>query len=257
MKKIASVMICLVMVLSLLPFTVSAADEINFALRIEEETEKEVTLVLDYDGGVGFSALDIDITFDRIRLDLKSCEKGDGYAAFEKYLESNSHASICSVNSKENPIRVSMANTLGFKAIDGEKSVVKMKFAKVPGTKFAKEDVTFDFTNCQTASFTDIKVNFEYDLAAPVENADNQNSSEDTTEYPQQTSADNANESDDDIKDDVKDESQESDGNTITTGATDETDDSDKKPAVIIAVAAVCVAGIGVAVFMIIKKKKH
>ncbi|MBQ8783381.1 MAG: hypothetical protein IJZ57_06380 [Clostridia bacterium] len=256
MKKLISVVICLLMVLSLLPFTVSAADEIDFTLRIKEETDSELTLTLDYDGGTGFSALDIEIAFDRIRLELKSCEKGDGYVAFEKYLNDNNEASICSINQNENPVKAAIANTLGFKAIDGKKSVLVLKFAKVPGTKFAKEDVTFEFTNCQTSSFTDIKVNFDYDLTAPVTKGEK---STDSTEYPQQPSADNIEgEENEEIGDAPANDSNEPQaGGQGEEPQADDTDNAPKTKTVIIMVAViVCAAGVAAVVIFKTKGKK-
>ncbi len=258
MKKIISVLICLMMIISLVPFTVSAAaGEINFTLRIQSETDNEVVLVLDYDSGTGFSALDIDIAYDRVNLELKSCEKGTGYSDFQEYLDSEKALSICSINPNENPIKVSMANTIGFKVIKGNKSVVTLTFAKAAGTDFTKESLTFDFTNCQTAAFEDIKVNFDYDMTPPKENVTN-NTAEGSTEYPQQTSADNAiDDTDSEIgesdKDDVIDESPYDDPDE-TTGA-----EVDKKPAtktIIIIVAVVAVVGAGAFVALRLKSKK-
>lgn len=270
MKKIISVFICILMVLSLLPFTASAADEIDFTLRIKSETDDEVVLTLDYDGGTGFCALDIDISYDRVRLERKNCEKGDGYVAFEKYLSENDALSMCSINPGTNPMKVSMANTLGFKKIDGKKSVITLRFAKVPGTKFAKDDVSFDFTNCQTEAFTDIKVNLAYDLKQPVSVADKTNSAdktEDPTEYPQQPSQDNvegedseignapeADNGNDTVGQDAEAPESEGDGadDTATTG-----EKSDKtKTIVIIVAAAVVVLGAGAVVIVKVKGKK-
>lgn len=258
MKKLISVIICLLMVLSLLPFTVSAADEIDFTLRIKEETDNELTLTLDYDGGTGFSALDIDITFDRIRLELKSCTKGEGYTAFEKYLDEQNAASISSINSNGNPVKVSMANTLGFKSVNGKKSVVTLKFAKVPGTKFAKEDVTLEFTNCQTSSFTDIKVNFDYDLAAPAV-SDVEDTSNGATDYPQQPSADNI-EGDEsgEIGNAVEQEEQSSQEQNGAESQSDDngTDSSNAKTVIVIIAVAVCAVGIAAVVIFKVKGKQ-
>ena len=269
MKKIISVFICAIMVLSLLPFTASAADEINFTLRLKSETDNEVVLTLDYDGGKGFCALDADITYDRVRLELKSCEKGDGYVAFEKYLDSEGSSSISSINAKINPIKVSMANLLGFRSVGGKKSVVILKFAKVPGTKFAKNDVTVDFTNCQTETFTDIKVNFGYDLKQSVTVAEKTEATEASTEYPQQPSEDNIEgDTDSEIGDipvtgennePVEQENQEQpDGDTV--GAEDATatgadSDNNKKIIIIVAVAVVAL-GAGAVVIVKVKGKK-
>ncbi|MBQ8227540.1 MAG: hypothetical protein IJZ88_00855 [Clostridia bacterium] len=259
MKKIISVVISLFMVLSLIPFTASAADEIDFTLRISSETDNELTLVLDYDGGTGFSALDIDVSYDRVRLELKSCEKGAGYVAFEKYLNDNDALSICSINQNQNPVKVSMANTIGFKAIDGKKSVITLTFAKVPGTKFAEEDVTLDFTNCQTASFENIAVNFDYDLTAPVQGA-TEKTEQDATEYPQQTSADNVDEAvDSEIGDSVEGEAQQTpaqSGSEDEPAEKNDTDDGNSKTVIIIAAVAVLVVGAAVIVLFVIKSKK-
>ncbi len=269
MKKIISVFICAIMVLSLLPFTASAADEIDFTLRIKSETDNEVVLTLDYDGGTGFCALDIDISYDRVRLERKNCEKGDGYVAFEKYLSENDALSMCSINPGGNPMKVSMANTIGFKKIDGKKSVITLRFAKVPGTKFAKEDVTFDFTNCQTEAFTNIKVNLDYDLKQPVsvvDKTDSTDKTEGSTEYPQQPSQDNVEGEDSEIGDtpeadngqdvigqDVETPKNEEDGvgDTATTG-----EKSDKTKTIVIIVAvSVVVLGAGAVVIVKVKGK--
>ncbi len=269
MKKLISVFICAIMVLSLLPFTASAADEINFTLRLKSETDNEVVLALDYDGGTGFCALDADITYDRVRLELKSCEKGDGYVAFEKFLDDEGSSSIASINSKINPIKVSMANLLSFRSVGGKKSVITLKFAKVPGTKFAKNDVTVDFTNCQTETFTDIKVNFAYDLKQSVSVVDKTDATEGSTEYPQQPSEDNVEgENDSEIGDTpvtdennkpVEQENQEQTGgdsngadDTTTTGTTP---DNSKTIIIIVAVAVVAL-GAGTVVIVKVKGKK-
>ena len=269
MKKLISVFICAIMVLSLLPFTASAADEINFTLRLKSETDNEVVLTLDYDGGTGFCALDADISYDRVRLELKSCEKGDGYAAFEKYLEDEGSSSISSINAKINPIKVSMANLLSFRAVGGKKSVVTLKFAKVPGTKFAKNDVTVDFTNCQTETFTDIKVNFDYDLKQAVNVTEKTDATESSTEYPQQPSEDNIEgESDSEIGDtpeatenqDIADQGADTQGENEQANADDVTTDGAKpdntKLIVIIVAVAVVVLGAGAVAVVKLKGKK-
>ena len=272
MKKLISVFICAIMILSLVPFTASAADEINFTLRIKSETDNDVVLTLDYEGGTGFCALDADITYDKIRLERKSCEKGDGYVAFEKYLNDNDALSMCSFNPGANPMKVSMANTLGFKAIGGKKSVITLKFAKVPGTKFAKDDVKIEFTNCQTAAFTDIKVNLSYDLKQPVNVVEKTDTTGDATEFPQQPSQDNiegeesevgdvssvdgnSSAAEQDAEPQEKDEQANADADTGDTTTIGAKPDNTKKIIIIVAVVVV-VLGAGAVVIVKAKGKK-
>lgn len=253
MKKIISVVIALIMVLSLFPFTVSAADEIDFTLRIKSETDKDLVLELDYDGGTGFSALDIEVSFDRIRLELISCEKGSGYAAFEKYLTDQGAASICSINKNENPIKISMANTIGFKPVDGDKSIVTFEFAKVPGTRFAKEDVSFEFTNCQTGTFTDIEVNFEYDMKVPASDTNADNSDKVDEEDSQPTSADKADTNTDSESNGSAEPESAPDKNSTEPEKAD--DKGDSKVIIIVVAVIVCVVAAATVVLVKIKKK--
>ncbi len=257
MKKVISVAICLVMVLSMIPMTALAVDEIDFTLRIKSETDSDLILTLDYDGGTGFSALDMEISYDRIRLELKSCEKGEGYMRFTDRLSKKGEMSICSINPKDNPIKIGMANITGYEAIDNEKSLIVLKFAKVPGTKFTKEDVKIEFTNCQTGVPADIEVNFKYDLTAPAVNEPD-NEGDETTVYPQQTSADNADDfNDSEIGDKVeKTEDGSSETRPDEEEKADSTPSSGKKIIIIVAVVAVCAGVAGAVAFKIKGKKK-
>ncbi len=257
MKKIISVIICAVMLLSVLPFNAFAAKEINFAVRISKETDNELELVLDFDGGTGFSALDIDIDYDRVKLSLKTCKKGTGYEAFEKYLSEKNALSICSINVNHNPVKVSMANVLEYKNIGGKKSVLILNFAKAQGEKFEKDDVTFDFTNCQTSSFEDIKVNLAYDLKTPA--ATSASNTEISTQYPQQSSADNIEgEPEGEIGGEVQGESQSQDASgNDGTPSTDENENqpASKTTAIVLIVAGVVVV-VGAAALILFKSKK-
>lgn len=257
MKKIVSVLICLVMVLSLIPFTVSAADEVKFTLRIQEETEKTVTLTLDYDGGTGFSALDFEVSFDRVRLQLKSCKKGAGYDAFEKELNENGGGSLYSYNSNTNPLMFSIANIEPFRATDGEKDIVRMTFTKMPGIKFAKEDVTVEFTNCQTSEFKDIKVSFDYDMTVPASTAP-QTSAENSTEYPQQPSSDNVEDNDSEIGDPLNssDSSAADEENSPQPQQEDDGDNDSSKTKTVIIIVATVVVLVGIAAVVLFKVKK-
>lgn len=260
MKKIISVLICVLMVLSLLPFTVSAADEIKFTLRIKEETEKFVTLVLDYDGGTGFAALDFEVSYDRIRLQAQSCQKGEGYEAFAKSIEKENGASLYSMNQSINPMKFSIANTVAFKAVGGKKDIAQITFTKVPGTKFAKEDVTVEFTNCQTASFTDIKVVFAYDLSYTPPASSAASEENDATEYPQMPSSDNVDDNiDSEIGDSVpavNEQSNENEGADAQQNEDDNGDDDGSRTKTVIIIVAVAVCAVGVVAVILFKTKK-
>ncbi len=254
MKKIISVLICAVMLLSVIPFTVAAANEAKFTLRIKEETDKALVLVLDFDGGTGFSALDFEVEYDRVRLQIKGCKKGEGYEAFEDGL-SDPVSPIYSSNANENPIMFSMANISPFKVTDGKKSVAQIEFTKVPGTKFEKDDVKIEFTNCQTAKFNNIEVAFDYDLTPPAQVQSQSASANNGAQDPQQEGSSNS------ASQGEEDESSIADNSEQNVLANDEPTNKDAvntqlKKAISIAAVILIVVGIGVAVLVIMKKKK-
>lgn len=256
MKKILSVILCALMLLSVLPFTAFAAEEINFTVRIAKETDNELELTLDFDGGQGFAALDIDIEYNKVKLSLKTCKKGDGYVAFENYLKEENALSICSINVNNYPVKVSMANILEYKKVGGKKPVLHLIFSKAQGETFEKDDVTFDFTNCQTSSFENIKINLGYDLEKPKSTVTSSSSSSqgETTLFPQQPSEDNPDNIDSEtgeaVEDDKSGESaQQNDG---------EPSQPEEKPnttVIVLIVAGVAVA-VGVVAFFLFKSKK-
>ncbi len=257
MKKIVSVLICMIMLLSVIPLTASAADEARFTLRIKEETDKSLTLVIDFDGGTGFSALDFEVEYDRVRLQAKSCKKGDGYKAFEDSLN-DMVSPIYSSNANKNPLMFSMANISPFKITDGKKSIAEMVFTKVPGTKFEKDDVSVKFTNCQTVEFKDISVSFDYDLSEPVSTSATVSAEQDETDYAQEPSSDNV-DGDSEIGEAVAGESENTDSDTAFENTDDSNADDGKnnvKTVVIIVASVLAVAGVGTIILVNFKKKK-
>ena len=268
MKKIISLLICVMLLAAALPFSAFAADSADFKLSVVAQDDKSVTIEFSFVGGTGFSALDYEIKYNKVKLSLKEqdCKKGSGLAAFNEYASEKSGMSpIVSINAAKNPILGAFASIEPFKAINGDGSLAKIKFSKIPGTKLTESDITVTIENCQTYEFKDISVSVTTDLTGSVTNANA------STEYAQNTSVDGKNDGTDS---EIGESVQPSDGNSSGDSGSDASqnggdgsDDSSSaekslkessplKKIIIIAAAVVCVAGIGTVVVLFVKNSK-
>lgn len=268
MKKIISLLICVMLLAAALPFSAFAADSADFKLSVVAQDDKSVTIEFSFVGGTGFSALDYEIKYNKVKLSLKEqdCKKGSGLTAFNEYASEKSGMSpIVSINAAKNPILGAFASIEPFKAINGDGSLAKIKFSKIPGTKLTESDITVTIENCQTYEFKNISVSVTTDLTGSVTNANA------STEYAQNTSVDGKNDgTDSEIGENV----QPSDGNSSGDSGSDASqnggdgsgdsssaekslkESSPLKKIIIIAAAVVCVAGIGTVVVLFVKNSK-
>lgn len=166
LRKILAGFICVMMLISLVPFTVSAAESADFKICVAEQDEKSVTITLDFAGGTGFSAFDADIDYNNLKLTLEDCKFASGFASFKEYLEGEGGMTMFNANSKEDPIKISIATTVPFKIVNNDGSILKMKFSKIAGVNVSDDDISLTVTNCQNADFTDIKANISYDFSS-------------------------------------------------------------------------------------------
>ena len=268
MKKIISLLICVMLLAAALPFSAFAADSADFKLSVVAQDDKSVTIEFSFVGGTGFSALDYEIKYNKVKLSLKEqdCKKGSGLTAFNEYASEKSGMSpIVSINSAKNPILGAFASIEPFKAINGDGSLAKIKFSKIPGTKLTESDITVTIENCQTYEFKDISVSVTTDLTGSVTNANA------STEYAQNTSVDGKNDGTDS---EIGESVQPSDGNSSGDSGSDASqnggdgsgdsssaekslkESSPLKKIIIIAAAVVCVAGIGTVVVLFVKNSK-
>lgn len=268
MKKIISLLICVMLLAAALPLSAFAADSADFKLSVVAQDDKSVTIEFSFVGGTGFSALDYEIKYNKVKLSLKEqdCKKGSGLTAFNKYASEKSGMSpIVSINATKNPILGAFASIEPFKAINGDGSLAKIKFSKIPGTKLTESDITVTIENCQTYEFKNISVSVTTDLTGSVTNANA------STEYAQNTSVDGKNDGTDS---EIGDSVQPSDGNSSGDSGSDASqnggdgsgdsssaekslkESSPLKKIIIIAAAVVCVAGIGTVVVLFVKNSK-
>lgn len=268
MKKIISLLICVMLLAAALPFSAFAADSADFKLSVVAQDDKSVTVEFSFVGGTGFSALDYEIKYNKVKLSLKEqdCKKGSGLTAFNEYASEKSGMSpIVSINAAKNPILGAFASIEPFKAINGDGSLAKIKFSKIPGTKLTESDITVTIENCQTYEFKDISVSVTTDLTGSVTNANA------STEYAQNTSVDGKNDGKDS---EIGESVQPSDGNSSGDSGSDASqnggdgsgdsssaekslkESSPLKKIIIIAAAVVCVAGIGTVVVLFVKNSK-
>lgn len=268
MKKFISLLICVMLLAAALPFSAFAADSADFKLSVVAQDDKSVTVEFSFVGGTGFSALDYEIKYNKVKLSLKEqdCKKGSGLTSFSEYASEKSGMSpIVSINATKNPILGAFASIEPFKAINGDGSLAKIKFSKIPGTKLTESDITVTIENCQTYDFKDISVSVTTDLTGSATNANA------STEYAQNTSVDGKNDGTDS---EIGESVQPSDGNSSGDSGSDASqnggngsgdsssaeksvkESSPLKKIIIIAAAVVCVAGIGTVVVLFVKNSK-
>lgn len=269
MKKIISLLICVMLLAAALPFSAFAADSADFKLSVVAQDDKSVMVEFSFVGGTGFSALDYEIKYNKVKLSLKEqdCKTGSGLTAFSKYTAEKSGMSpITSINATKNPILGAFASIEPFKAINGDGSLAKIKFSKIPGTKLTESDITVKITNCANYDLKDISVSVTTDLTGSATNANV------STEYAQNTSVDGKNDgTDSEIGESVQPSGENSNGdsgsdasqNSGSSGSGDSLsaeksvkESSPLKKIIIIAAAVVCVAGIGTVVVLFVKNSK-
>lgn len=164
MKRFISVLL-VGMMLMLLAVPCFAADTAKFIVRVVSETNSEVVISVDYDGGASFACYDFELKYNEKKLSVKSAVDGDGYYAFEKNVKSNDGAAMSAINSKSNPIKATMATTEPFKAVKGN-DLVKVTFKKLSKDKITSSDISLKFTNCQTADFGNLKTDVKISISA-------------------------------------------------------------------------------------------
>lgn len=278
-KKIASVLICILIIAMSVPFAASAANSASFKVRLAEQTDKTATVVVEFADGMGFGALDFEIKYNSLKLKLTEAKLGSGYKLFRDKVEEKGSQIIGSLNSESNPMKVSIATLEAFEKVDNDGVLVRMAFSKIGGTKVSESDVKLTITNCQTTGLKDITASVSYDMNAAINQDD---AGENATAYPQRTSKDNMNDNDEgsskqdsEIGEPLSDESQTDNGtsssqqngsaqqgdaekagtdDTRTIGAK-ATSNKTKTVAVVI-VAVILAGGIAALVYMIISNKK-
>ena len=270
-KKIAAALLCVLMILSFIPFTVSAAESAAFKICVSSQDSKSVTITLDFADGSGFCALDASIKFNNLKLSLESCQFASGFAAFKNYAEKEGAMMIFDANDKDNPVKVSIASTTPFKKINNDGSILKIKFSKIEGANIAESDIALTIENCADASYEDIKASVSYDLSTGSSSSLNDDTvvgGKTPEEYLEEakTSVSNTGGVDEpssasqsaqqSAADSGKTDAQQNTSQAENSGKVDKGASNSKKTAAVIVIAIVCLGGIAALVAIIVKNKK-
>lgn len=149
MRKILSVLLAasIAFMLAIPCFAIKAA---KFSVKTVSETDGEIVVSVDYEGGSTFSCFDIEMTYNEKKLKVTEAYDGDGLEAFIRDAKKNEGAMVASViNKDKNPIKDSMAITASFRVVDG-KDLFVAKFKKLSKDKVTADDIDVKFTNCAT-----------------------------------------------------------------------------------------------------------
>lgn len=147
MKKTASIILTLFMIISLALPCLAAAPA-KFSLNIVSESDTELVISLDYDGGSSFQNFDFDLKYNDKKLKPTAARDGNGSVAFQLYTKNNGGNSLSIVNKDINPIKGGFAVTVPFKVVQG-KDLFIFSFQKLSKQAVEKNDFSIKFTICQ------------------------------------------------------------------------------------------------------------
>lgn len=261
MKKIISLVISVVLVM-LTVVTSSAASLAKFNITLVSETDKQVVVTIDFNGGTGFSALDIALKVNEKRIKIISIENGEGLNNFQKTMGST----IALTNVDANPPKVSVACLNAFRVIDG-KDLFVVRIKKLSADTLSYKDFDIEVTNCaytqadDIIEITDISVTTDLQgvgaddttssAVAPSTTPDEVSStSVSPTEEPEFTNAIEG------TSGEVIDAENGTTDEMVQNENGGEKDDSNSKGIIIAVVAVVFVAAVAVVAVIVMKKKK-
>lgn len=150
MKRLVSLLLATAMLfmLAIPSFAVKAA---KFSMKPVSETDNEIVLSIDYEGGSTFNCIDFEINYNEKKLKPTEAYDGDGLEAFIRDLKKQGGAGASAINKDSKPIKGSMAVTSMFKVVNG-KDLFVIKFKKLAKDKVSTDDVEIVFTNCASES---------------------------------------------------------------------------------------------------------
>ena len=145
-KKLVSLFLTAAMLfmLAVPSFAVKAA---KFSLKKVSETDGEIVLSIDYEGGSTFNCIDFEVDYNDKKLKPVEAYDGDGLEAFIRELKKENGAGVSAINKESKPIKGSMAVTSMFKVVNG-KDLFIIRFKKLAKEKVTSDDIDVIFTNC-------------------------------------------------------------------------------------------------------------
>lgn len=153
MKKIISVLTAAVITF-MLALPCFAAQTAKFNINVVSESDREIVVSVDYEGGAVVTSCDFELKYNAKKLSAVKISDGNGIKKFTEKVKENEGAALSSYtslkqNPKANPIKYGFATTEPFNAPLG-KDMMLVTFTKLSKGKTAKEDITVKFTNCTT-----------------------------------------------------------------------------------------------------------
>ncbi len=159
MKKILCfISVCVMLMLSTV--TSSAAAESKFKLRLVSENDTQAVLSLDFAGGTSFSAIDFNVEVNTKKVKVTDIVDGKGMINFKIQAQ----AAVSQPNIKGDIAMVTAAMIPGYRNVDGEDLFV-ITLKKLTKETITADDIKIVFTNCQDATFGNIKPVVTYELS--------------------------------------------------------------------------------------------
>ena len=146
MKKVFSVLLAFAVAFSL-AIPGFAAKAVKFSLKAVSETDSEIVVSVNYEGGASFNCIDFEMTYNEKKLKVTEAYDGDGMDSFSRETKKEGGAVISAINKDTNPVKGSMATINPFKVVSG-KDLFTVKFKKLAKDKVTTDDLKIVFTNC-------------------------------------------------------------------------------------------------------------
>lgn len=269
MKRFVSVLLTVLMIF-MLAVPAFAADAAKFRINVVSETDNEISITIDYEGGATFSCYDFELKYNAKKLSVKTAFDGAGFDAFSKNTKLNGGAVISTINSNSNPIKATCATTEPFKVVNG-KDLAVINFKKLSSDKVSASDISLVFTNCQTAEFKDVKTVVESGLSGKTDGgastSADKNTAANKTDAETDAAVSKAQSTGKDASeaqaDNAADQTADTwhcvqDGDRVTSDNEDaetENEEGSNKKVIVVAAAAVCMLFVIAAVCVYVVKK--
>lgn len=265
MKKFISLIVSVVLIM-LTVITASAAEEAFLNVTLVSETEKDAVVTVDFNRGVGFSAMDMEFSLDDKRVSVVSVEEGKGFANFSK----KSGTAFAMIGDDMSKPRASFVTIEPFRVVDG-KDLLIIKIKKLSPETLSYKDFNVEITNYANAQAQELpldKVSVTTDLQGVTDTqttsaavVPSEKTEDTTTQATSATKIDITNDTGDTIGSVIEVEKEDEVENGIEDPSEDVPEENgDKKDTgsdlIIIAVVAVVFVAVVSGIAVVVMKKK-
>lgn len=125
-----------------------AANKANFSITPVSETDKELVISIDYNGGSTFSCFDFELSVNTDKLEIEKSEEGKGLKNFNEYATSKGSSAFPLTNVvNKGLLKASFISLTNYQTVNG-KDIFVITMKKLKSDKVTKSDVTLKFTSC-------------------------------------------------------------------------------------------------------------